>query len=127
MILKDIMTNGNTDLHVFGRVSVAAQESVSQERVKIGRFLCHDGSGQHKATSDREDILTVRSAVTAFDSLLSTIKHAKRSPVFTMIIHRRLIEPNLHSYPTATYPATPACTLSSQITVALDSIRLESC
>ncbi|GFV15538.1 HTH_Tnp_Tc3_2 domain-containing protein [Trichonephila clavipes] len=39
-----------------------------------GRLQRHDGSGRPKATADREDRLTVRSAVTALDPSLSTIR-----------------------------------------------------
>ncbi|GFU01275.1 hypothetical protein TNCV_1368651 [Trichonephila clavipes] len=45
-----------------------------QEWVDSGRFRCHDGSCRPKATEDQEDRLTVRSAVTALDSSLSTIR-----------------------------------------------------
>ncbi|GFV05277.1 hypothetical protein TNCV_224901 [Trichonephila clavipes] len=40
------------------------------------RFLHHDGSCRPRATADWEDRLIVRSAVTAPDSWLSTIRHA---------------------------------------------------
>ncbi|GFW38348.1 hypothetical protein TNCV_1332011 [Trichonephila clavipes] len=39
-----------------------------------GRFQRRDGSGRPRATADIEDILTVKSAVTASDSSLSTIR-----------------------------------------------------
>ncbi|GFW39094.1 uncharacterized protein TNCV_1830861 [Trichonephila clavipes] len=45
-----------------------------QEWVDNGRFQRHDGSGQPRATADREDRLIVRSAVTAPDSSLLTIR-----------------------------------------------------
>ncbi|GFW66452.1 hypothetical protein TNCV_3309711 [Trichonephila clavipes] len=72
---------------------------------------------------DQEDRLIFRSAVTALDSSLSPIRCATSTRVSTMTIHRRLIERNLCSYRPP--PATLDCTLSSQITVVLGSIRLE--
>ncbi|GFT93410.1 HTH_Tnp_Tc3_2 domain-containing protein [Trichonephila clavipes] len=63
-----------------------------------GRLQRHDGSVRPKATADREDRLIVRSAVTASDSSLSTIRRTTRTRVSTMAIHRRLIERILHSY-----------------------------
>ncbi|GFW50396.1 HTH_Tnp_Tc3_2 domain-containing protein [Trichonephila clavipes] len=67
------------------------------EWVDNGRFQRHDGSGRPRDTSDREDRLIVRSAVTVHGSLLSTIRLATRTRVSTMTIHRRLIERNLRS------------------------------
>ncbi|GFS79863.1 DDE_3 domain-containing protein [Trichonephila clavipes] len=49
----------------------------------------HGGSGPPKATADRDDILTIKSAVTALNSSLSTIRRAIRTPVSTMTIRRR--------------------------------------
>ncbi|GFV98173.1 uncharacterized protein TNCV_4449301 [Trichonephila clavipes] len=66
-----------------------------QEWVESGRFQRHDGSGRPRATADREDKLTVKSAVTAPDSFLSTIRRATRTRVSTMTIHRWLLERNL--------------------------------
>ncbi|GFV79394.1 hypothetical protein TNCV_1903661 [Trichonephila clavipes] len=45
-----------------------------QEWVDSGRFQSHYGSGRPRATADREDRVIVRSAVTAPDSTLSTIR-----------------------------------------------------
>ncbi|GFU61440.1 HTH_Tnp_Tc3_2 domain-containing protein [Trichonephila clavipes] len=60
-------------------------------------------------TTDREDRLTVRSAVTVSDSLLSIIRCTTRIRVSTMTIHRWLIERNLRSYrPLRHLPFTPA-------------------
>ncbi|GFX97086.1 HTH_Tnp_Tc3_2 domain-containing protein [Trichonephila clavipes] len=69
-----------------------------QDWVDNGRFQRHEGSGRSRAIADREDRLTVRSAVTAPDSSLSTVRRATRTRVSTMTIHRRLIERNLSSY-----------------------------
>ncbi|GFW56635.1 HTH_Tnp_Tc3_2 domain-containing protein [Trichonephila clavipes] len=63
-----------------------------QEWVDNGRFQPHDGSGRPRATSDREDILIVRSAVAAPDSSLSTIRCVTRTGLSIVTIHRRLIE-----------------------------------
>ncbi|GFV14356.1 hypothetical protein TNCV_807881 [Trichonephila clavipes] len=46
-------------------------------------------------TADREDRLIVKSAVTAPDSSLSTIRHAIHTRVSAMTFHRRLIERNV--------------------------------
>ncbi|GFY03132.1 hypothetical protein TNCV_981371 [Trichonephila clavipes] len=59
-----------------------------------GRFQRHDGCGQPRATEDREDRLTVRSAVKKPDSSLLTIRRAIRTGVATRTVHRRLIERN---------------------------------
>ncbi|GFX46395.1 HTH_Tnp_Tc3_2 domain-containing protein [Trichonephila clavipes] len=56
--------------------SGAAIRRCWKEWVDSGRFQSHDGSGRPKATADQKDRLTVRSAVTALDSSLSTIRHA---------------------------------------------------
>ncbi|GFY14716.1 transposable element Tcb2 transposase [Trichonephila clavipes] len=53
-----------------------------QEWVDKVRFQHHDGSSQPRATADRED----RSAVTAPDLLLSTIRRAARKQMSTMTI-----------------------------------------
>ncbi|GFT48281.1 HTH_Tnp_Tc3_2 domain-containing protein [Trichonephila clavipes] len=77
--------------------------------VDSGRFQRQDGSDRSKATADREDRLIVRSAVTVLDSSLSTIRRAARTRVYTMTIHRRLIERNLRSYrPLRHLPLMPA-------------------
>ncbi|GFW31564.1 transposable element Tcb2 transposase [Trichonephila clavipes] len=44
------------------------------EWVDSGRFQRHDGSGRLRATADQEDRLFAKSAVTALDSSLSTIR-----------------------------------------------------
>ncbi|GFU71370.1 HTH_Tnp_Tc3_2 domain-containing protein [Trichonephila clavipes] len=62
-----------------------------QEWVDNRRCMHHDGSCQPRATADRKDGLIVRSAVTAPDSSLSTIRHANLTRVSTMTFHRRLI------------------------------------
>ncbi|GFW58971.1 HTH_Tnp_Tc3_2 domain-containing protein [Trichonephila clavipes] len=69
-----------------------------QEWVENGRFQRHDGIGRPRTTEDRENRLTVRSAVTASNSSLSTIRRKRRTRVSTMTIHRRLMERNLRSY-----------------------------
>ncbi|GFS56807.1 HTH_Tnp_Tc3_2 domain-containing protein [Trichonephila clavipes] len=71
--------------------SDAAIRRCWQECVDSGRFQHHDDSGRHRATADREDRLTVRSAVTAPDSSLSTIRRVTRTCVSIMTIHRWLI------------------------------------
>ncbi|GFX38160.1 HTH_Tnp_Tc3_2 domain-containing protein [Trichonephila clavipes] len=81
-----------------------------QEWVDRGRFQRHDGSGRSRATADREDRLIVRSAVTASDPSLSTIRRTIRTRVSTMTIYRRLLERILRSYrPLRHLPFTPAC------------------
>ncbi|GFV57307.1 HTH_Tnp_Tc3_2 domain-containing protein [Trichonephila clavipes] len=65
-----------------------------QERVEYDRFQRYDGSGRPRVTADVEDRFTVRSAVTASDSSLSTIRRTTRTRVSTITIHRRLIERN---------------------------------
>ncbi|GFS56436.1 HTH_Tnp_Tc3_2 domain-containing protein [Trichonephila clavipes] len=59
-----------------------------QEWVNNCRFQRHDGSGRPRAQADREDRLIVKSAVTAPNSLLSSIRRAARIRVPTMTIHR---------------------------------------
>ncbi|GFX11947.1 HTH_Tnp_Tc3_2 domain-containing protein [Trichonephila clavipes] len=79
-----------------------------QEWVARGRFQRHDSSGRPRATADRQDRLIVRSAVTALDSSLSTVRRTTHTRVSTMNIHRRLIERNLRSYRPLHYlPFTP--------------------
>ncbi|GFY02342.1 uncharacterized protein TNCV_3502241 [Trichonephila clavipes] len=53
--------------------SGAAIRRFCQEWVDKSKFQLHDGSGQPRATADLEDRLTVRSAVTAPYSSISTI------------------------------------------------------
>ncbi|GFX15417.1 uncharacterized protein TNCV_3303461 [Trichonephila clavipes] len=84
-----------------------------QEWVNNFRFQRHDGSGRPRAKADREDRLIVKSAVTAPNLLLSTIRRAARTRVSTLTIHRWLIEQNLRVYPTATLTIIYACILSS--------------
>ncbi|GFY36139.1 hypothetical protein TNCV_4845111 [Trichonephila clavipes] len=52
-----------------------------QEWMDNSRFQRHDGSGRRRATADREDILIVKSAVTASDSTLSTIRRTTHTLV----------------------------------------------
>ncbi|GFV13594.1 HTH_Tnp_Tc3_2 domain-containing protein [Trichonephila clavipes] len=92
----------------MGRSDVAIRRCW-QEWVGNDRFQRHDDSGRPKATADGEDRLIVRSAVTASDSSLSTIRRTTRTRVFAMTIHRRLIERNLPSYqPLRHLPFAPA-------------------
>ncbi|GFW75935.1 HTH_Tnp_Tc3_2 domain-containing protein [Trichonephila clavipes] len=56
--------------------SDAAFRRCWQEWVYSDRFQRHDGSSRSRVTADREDRLIVRSAVTAPDSSLSTIRRA---------------------------------------------------
>ncbi|KFM68833.1 hypothetical protein X975_07143, partial [Stegodyphus mimosarum] len=77
--------------------SDAAIRRCWQEWVYNGRFQRHDGSCRPRSTTNREDRLIVRSAVTAPDSSLTKIRRATRTRVSTMTIHRRLIERNLRS------------------------------
>ncbi|GFS47086.1 HTH_Tnp_Tc3_2 domain-containing protein [Trichonephila clavipes] len=80
-----------------------------QEWVDYGRFQSHDGSRRPRATADQGDKFIDRSAFTAPDSSLSTIKRTTRTRVSTMNIYRRLIERNLRSYgPLLLLPFTPA-------------------
>ncbi|GFW23927.1 HTH_Tnp_Tc3_2 domain-containing protein [Trichonephila clavipes] len=82
---------------------------LAQQWVDNGRFQRYDGSGQLIATEDQEHRLNVRSAITAFDSSLSTIRRTTRTRVSTMTILTRLIEQNLRSYQPLCYgPITPA-------------------
>ncbi|GFW30034.1 HTH_Tnp_Tc3_2 domain-containing protein [Trichonephila clavipes] len=78
--------------------SDAAFRRCWQEWVDNGIFQRHDGSSRPRATADQEDRLIVRSAVTALDSSLSTIRNMTRIRVSTMNIHRQPIEQNLRSY-----------------------------
>ncbi|GFU55410.1 transposase [Trichonephila clavipes] len=57
----------------MGRIDTAVRRCW-QEWVVNGRFQRHDGSCRHRATADWEDRLIVRSAVTAPNSSLSTIR-----------------------------------------------------
>ncbi|GFW91970.1 HTH_Tnp_Tc3_2 domain-containing protein [Trichonephila clavipes] len=59
--------------------SDAAIRRCWQEWVENNRFQRHDGSGRPRATADREDRLIVRSADTAPDSSLSTIRRTTRT------------------------------------------------
>ncbi|GFV03501.1 HTH_Tnp_Tc3_2 domain-containing protein [Trichonephila clavipes] len=67
--------------------SDAAIRRCWQEWVENGRFWRLDGRNQPRATADREDRLIVKSAVTASDSSLSTIRprsdwsHADWGPI----------------------------------------------
>ncbi|GFX53312.1 HTH_Tnp_Tc3_2 domain-containing protein [Trichonephila clavipes] len=89
--------------------SVATIRRCWQEWGDNGRFQRHDSSGQPRATANRGNRLIVRSAVTAPDSSLSTIRRVTRTRVSTMIIHRWLIERNLRSYRSLLHlPLTPA-------------------
>ncbi|GFV56829.1 HTH_Tnp_Tc3_2 domain-containing protein [Trichonephila clavipes] len=67
-------------------------------------------------TANWKDRLIVRSDVTSLDSSLSTIRRTTRTRVFTMIIHRRLIERFLLSYrPLRPLPIVPVhCRASLQ-------------
>ncbi|GFX63226.1 HTH_Tnp_Tc3_2 domain-containing protein [Trichonephila clavipes] len=69
--------------------SDAAIRRCWQEWVYNGRFQHHDGSAQHRATANWEGRLIVISVITA--------RHATRTQVSTMTIHRQLIERNLRS------------------------------
>ncbi|GFT72917.1 HTH_Tnp_Tc3_2 domain-containing protein [Trichonephila clavipes] len=90
--------------------SNAAIRRCWQEWVDSGRVQCHDGSGRSKATADREDKLTVRSAVTVLESSLSIIRCATH----TSVHHdhsQRFDSVKFTLVPTATQPATHACAL----------------
>ncbi|GFT21068.1 HTH_Tnp_Tc3_2 domain-containing protein [Trichonephila clavipes] len=63
-----------------------------QEWVYSGRFQRHNGRSRLRAPADRADRLIIRSAATAPDSSLSTMKCAICPPVSTMTTHKRLIE-----------------------------------
>ncbi|GFU37532.1 HTH_Tnp_Tc3_2 domain-containing protein [Trichonephila clavipes] len=78
--------------------SDAAIRRCWQGWVDNGRFQHHDGSSPPRVTADQKDILIVRSAVTAPDSLLSTIRCVTLTRESPMTIHRWLIEQNLHSF-----------------------------
>ncbi|GFW48810.1 HTH_Tnp_Tc3_2 domain-containing protein [Trichonephila clavipes] len=89
--------------------SDAAIRKCWQEWVENGRFQRHDGSGRPREKADREDKMIVKSAVTASESSLSTIRRTTRTRVSTMTIHRWLIERNLRSYrPLRHLPFAPA-------------------
>ncbi|GFX92129.1 transposable element Tc1 transposase [Trichonephila clavipes] len=74
--------------------SDAAISRYWQEWVNV-IFQCHQGSGQPRATADRQNRLITKSAVTVPDSSFSTIRRATHIRVSTMTIYRRLIERNL--------------------------------
>ncbi|GFW66653.1 HTH_Tnp_Tc3_2 domain-containing protein [Trichonephila clavipes] len=78
--------------------SDAAIRRCWQEWVENSRFKRHDDIGRPRTAEDREDRFIVRSAVTASDSSLATIRRVTRTRVSTMTIPRRLIERNLRSY-----------------------------
>ncbi|GFT59346.1 HTH_Tnp_Tc3_2 domain-containing protein [Trichonephila clavipes] len=83
-------------------------EDFLQEWVDNGRLQRQVVSGGPRATADQEDRLIVRSAVTAPDSSLSTIRCATHTRLSTLTIHRRLIEQNLRTYqPLHHLPLTP--------------------
>ncbi|GFW76369.1 HTH_Tnp_Tc3_2 domain-containing protein [Trichonephila clavipes] len=91
----------------MGRSDVAIRRC-SQEWVKNNRFQHQDSSGRPRATADRKNRLIFRSAVTASNSSLSTVRRTTRTRMSTMTIHRRLIEQNLRSYrPLRHLPSTP--------------------
>ncbi|GFU07290.1 SCAN domain-containing protein 3 [Trichonephila clavipes] len=107
----------------MGQSAVAFRRCWQEWVVENRRSQRHDGSGQPKATAYRDDRLIVRSAVTAPDSSLSTIRRVICSRVSTMIIQRRLIERNLRSCrPLRHLPLTPILYMSSQITLVLGLI-----
>ncbi|GFW54518.1 HTH_Tnp_Tc3_2 domain-containing protein [Trichonephila clavipes] len=72
--------------------SDAAIRRCCQEWVDNGRFQRHDGIGRSRVRADQKDRFIVKSAVTALDLSLSTIRRTTRTRVSTMNIHRRLIE-----------------------------------
>ncbi|GFU30447.1 HTH_Tnp_Tc3_2 domain-containing protein [Trichonephila clavipes] len=71
--------------------SDAAIRRCWQEWMDSGRFQHHDERSQPRATADREDRLIVRSAVTASDSLLSTIRHDKCPSCWNHAEWRRIV------------------------------------
>ncbi|GFX53896.1 HTH_Tnp_Tc3_2 domain-containing protein [Trichonephila clavipes] len=90
----------------MGRSDVATRR---QEWVDSSRFQRHGGSGRTRVTADWEDILIVRSIVTAPGASFSAIRCATLTYVSTMTIHRSLRERNLRSYqPLCPLPLTPA-------------------
>lgn len=68
-----------------------------QEWVNHGRTERQEGSGRPRATTEREDRVIVRSALTAPDASLSTIRRVTGTPVTAMTIDRRLSERGLRS------------------------------
>ncbi|GFX91457.1 HTH_Tnp_Tc3_2 domain-containing protein [Trichonephila clavipes] len=72
----------------MGQSGVAIRRCWQEWEGGNGRFQRHDGSSRLRATAD----LKYRSAVTAPDSSLSTIRCATHTQVSTMTIHRRLVE-----------------------------------
>ncbi|GFX83651.1 HTH_Tnp_Tc3_2 domain-containing protein [Trichonephila clavipes] len=104
--LKEAVWANRTIAYHMGRSDTAIRRCL-QDWVDSGRFQCRDGSGRPRATADREDRLIVRSAVTKPDSSLSAIRHATRTRMSTMTIHRRLIERS-SSRPLQELPFTPA-------------------
>ncbi|GFV19034.1 HTH_Tnp_Tc3_2 domain-containing protein [Trichonephila clavipes] len=111
--------NRRITLHM-GR-SDAANKICSQEWMDSGRFQRQDDSGQPRATADKEDELIVRSGVISLDSSVATIRQVTRTRVFTMVIHRRMIEQNLRSHrPLHHQPLTsPHCVARLQWCLAL--------
>ncbi|GFW26837.1 HTH_Tnp_Tc3_2 domain-containing protein [Trichonephila clavipes] len=69
----------------------AAFKRCSQKWVDSVKFPRLDGSGRSRASADRDDRLIAKSAVTAPDSSLSTIRSVTCTRVSTMTIHRWLI------------------------------------
>ncbi|GFU13665.1 hypothetical protein TNCV_939081 [Trichonephila clavipes] len=99
-----------------------------QEWVGNDIFQRYDGSGRSRATADPEDILIARSAVSASDSSLSTIRCTTRTRVYVHHDHSQMADRAKFTLAlTATPPAICACTLSSQIASMFGSIRLKSC
>ncbi|GFT21561.1 HTH_Tnp_Tc3_2 domain-containing protein [Trichonephila clavipes] len=97
-----------------------------EEWVNSGKFQRLDGSGQPLDTTDREDRLIVRSAVTEPDSSLSTIRRVTRTRVSTTTIHRWVIERNLGSYrPLRHLRLTPShCRARLQWCLALSACQI---
>ncbi|GFV51686.1 HTH_Tnp_Tc3_2 domain-containing protein [Trichonephila clavipes] len=89
----------------LGDYMVQAMVRLDKQRLLKAKYSClqktkerRDGSDRPRATADWEDRVIVRSAVTAPDSSLSTIRRATHTRVSTITIHRRRIERNLRSY-----------------------------
>nr|XP_042913807.1 uncharacterized protein LOC122273897 [Parasteatoda tepidariorum] len=104
---EDGWTNRSIARHLSR--SDAAIRRCWQGWLENGRVQCQDGSGRPRATTESEDRVIVRAAVTAPYSSLSTIRRSTQTPVSTMTIHRRLRERNLRSRrPLHHLPLTPA-------------------
>ncbi|GFU81960.1 hypothetical protein TNCV_516411 [Trichonephila clavipes] len=111
----------------MGRSDVAIRRCW-QEWMENSKFQRHDGSCRLRATADWEERLTVRSAVTASYSSLSTNQQTCDTYTRVHPQHSQTVDrAKFTLVMTTTPPTIYSCTMLSQITVMLSSIRLKSC